>query len=153
MSRKKLKKNIRIFLDRPSNGLWLVSGTWRQFPAWFWGGMFIWAWRLPRARSTNSKRGLDKASVWLHTTGGGKAAFLRKAGRRWVQRSFVPARSYSFCSNHPHFTSCKLCSNAKIWSGAATTTFSPMSPGRKLRGTQRLPPFLKNAAFPPPVVF
>ena len=36
--------------------------------------------------------------------------------------------------------------------GAAPTTFSPIPPGRKLHGTQRPPPFLKNAAFPPPVV-
>ena len=36
--------------------------------------------------------------------------------------------------------------------GAAPTTFSPIPPGRKLRGTQRPPPFLKNPACPPPVV-
>ena len=36
--------------------------------------------------------------------------------------------------------------------GAAPTTFSPIPPGRKLRGTQRPPTFLKNPAFPPPVV-
>ena len=36
--------------------------------------------------------------------------------------------------------------------GAAPTTFSPIPPGRKLRGTQRPLTFLKNHAFPPPVV-
>ena len=36
--------------------------------------------------------------------------------------------------------------------GAAPTTFSPIPLGRKLRGTQRPPTFLKNPAFPPPVV-
>ena len=37
--------------------------------------------------------------------------------------------------------------------GAAPTTFSPIPPGRKLRGTQRPPTLLKNADFPPPVVW
>ena len=37
--------------------------------------------------------------------------------------------------------------------GAAPTTFSSIPPGRKLRGTQRPPPFLNNAAFPPPMVW
>ena len=36
--------------------------------------------------------------------------------------------------------------------GAAPTDFSPIPPGRKLRGTQRPPTLLKNADFPQPVV-
>ena len=36
--------------------------------------------------------------------------------------------------------------------GAAPVTFSAIPPGRKLRGTQRPPTFLKNHDVPPPVV-
>ena len=36
--------------------------------------------------------------------------------------------------------------------GSAPTTFSPIPPERKLRGTQRPPTFLKNLDFPPPAV-